>query len=70
LAKHIRRKERRPMTMEEWRNSPESARNKPTLTPEEAQRITDEAIAHGDVWDVQEKINARRFQSECGGGLD
>jgi hypothetical protein len=69
LAKHICRKER-PMTMEEWVNSPESGRNKPTLTPEEAQRIADEAIAGGQIWDVQEKINARRFQAECGGGLD
>jgi hypothetical protein len=69
MAKPVRRKER-PMTMEEWINSPESARNKPKLNLEQAQRITDEAIAHGDVWDVQEKINARRFQAECGGGLD
>ena len=59
MAKYIRNKQR-PMTMEEWRNSPDSARNKPKLTPEEAQKITDEAIECGQVWDVQEKINARR----------
>jgi hypothetical protein len=57
------------MTMEEWRNSPESFRNKPKLTEAEAQRIADEAIAGGQKWDVQEKINARRFEAECGGGL-
>ena len=60
------------MSMEEWRNSPESARNKPKLTPEEAQKITDEAIEGGQVWDVQEKINARRqaeLNTECGFGL-
>ena len=49
------------MTMEEWRNSPESIRNKPKLTEAEAQRIVDEAISGGQVWDVQEKINARRL---------
>jgi len=57
------------MSIKEWVKSPESARNKPKLSPEQAQRISDEAISHGDVWDVQEKINARRFQAECGGGL-
>ena len=46
--------------MDEWRNSPKSALNNPKLTPEEAQQITDEAIAHNHKWDVQEKINARR----------
>ena len=46
--------------MDEWRNSPKSARNSPKLTPEQAQQITDEAIAHNHKWDVQEKINARR----------
>jgi hypothetical protein len=46
--------------MDEWRNSPKSARNNPKLTPEQAQQITDEAIAHNHKWDVQEKINARR----------
>jgi len=43
LAKHIRNKQR-PMTTEEWANSPQSARNNPKLSPEEAQRIADEAI--------------------------
>ena len=60
------------MSMEEWRNSPESARNKPKLTPEQAQKIADEAIAGGQKWDVQEKINARRkaeLNTECGFGL-
>ena len=50
----------KPLTMDEWRNSPKSARNNPKLTPEEAQQIIDEAIAHNHKWDVQEKINARR----------
>ena len=50
----------KPLTMDEWRNSPKSARNSPKLTPEQAQQITDEAIAHNHKWDVQEKINARR----------
>ena len=59
MAKHIRHKQR-PMTTEEWANSPQSARNNPKLSPEEAQRIADEAIAGGQIWDVQEKINARR----------
>jgi hypothetical protein len=48
------------MSMEEWRNSPENARNNPKLSPEDAKRISDEAIAGGQKWDVQEKINARR----------
>ena len=72
LAKHIRNKQR-PMTMEEWRNSPESFRTKPQLTEAEAQRIADEAIAGGQVWDVQEKINARRLaerEAENGEVLD
>ena len=60
---------RRFMSMDEWRNSPLSARNKPKLTAQQAQQISDEAIAGGKVWDVQEKLNARRFQIECGGGL-
>lgn len=55
--------------MEEWINSPKSARNNPKLTPEQAQKITDEAIAGGQKWDVQEALNARRFQAECGLGL-
>ena len=59
MAKHIRKREG-PMTTEEWRNSPESARNNPKLTPEKALRIIDEAIEGGQIWDVQEKINARR----------
>jgi hypothetical protein len=59
MAKHIRKREG-PMTTEEWRNSPESARNNPKLNPEQAQRIIDEAIEGGQIWDVQEKINARR----------
>ena len=56
------------MSMEEWRKSPEYWRNNPPLSPEKAQQIADEAIASGQIWDVQEKINARR-QAECGGGL-
>ena len=59
MAKHIRNKQR-PMTTEEWANSPQSARNNPKLSPEEAQRIADEAISGARIWDVQEKINARR----------
>lgn len=71
LAKPIRNKQR-PPSMEEWRKSPLSVRNNPKLSPEDAQRIADEAIAGGQIWDVQEKINARRRAeraAECGGGL-
>jgi hypothetical protein len=60
------------MSMEEWRKSPQSARNNPKLSPEKAQQIADEAIAGGQKWDVQEKINARRqadLNTECGLGL-
>ena len=60
------------MSMDEWRKSPQSARNNPKLSPEKAQQIADEAIAGGQKWDVQEKINARRqaeLNTECGGGL-
>jgi hypothetical protein len=45
---------------EAWENSPHNTRKNPKLSPEEAQRITDEAIAGGQIWDVQEQINARR----------
>ena len=58
--------------MDEWRKSPQSARNNPKLSPERAQQIADEAIAGGQKWDVQEKINARRqaeLNTECGLGL-
>jgi len=58
--------------MEEWRKSPENPRNTPKLTDERAKQLADEAIAHGNKWDPQEKINARR-QAEraaaCGGLL-
>lgn len=57
--------------MDEWRNSPQNPRNNPKLPPEKLQQISDEAIAGGQKWDVQEKINARRrteIQAECGGG--
>lgn len=60
------------MSMDEWRKSPDSARNRPKLSPERAQQIADEAIAGGQKWDVQEKINARRradLNTECGFGL-
>jgi hypothetical protein len=60
LTKNIRNWER-PMTSEEWRNSRQNAGNNPKLSPEQAQKIVDEAIAHAVVWDVQEKINARRL---------
>lgn len=43
--------------------------SKPKLSPEKAQSIADEAIAGGQKWDVQEKINARRIAeiaAECG----
>jgi tRNA A-37 threonylcarbamoyl transferase component Bud32 len=63
---------RKLMTKEEWENSPHNTRKNPKLSPEEAQRIADEAIAGGQIWDVQEKINARRradLNAECGGGL-
>jgi hypothetical protein len=60
------------MSMDEWRKSPQSARNNPKLSPEKAQQIADEAIAGGQKWDAQEKINARRqveLNTECGIGL-
>ena len=60
------------MSMEEWRNHPDNARNTPKISPEFGQKIEDEAIAHGHKWEVQEKINARRLaelQAECGSGL-
>ena len=68
LAKHVRNKQR-PLTVTERRELPDSARNNQKLTPEQAQKIADEAIAGGQKWDVQEKINARRRAMECGGGL-
>ena len=52
---------RRFQSMEEWRNSPDNPRNNPKLSPEENQRIIDETLAHGHIWEVQEKINARRL---------
>ena len=54
---------------EEWDNHPANRLKKPNLTEAEAQRIADEAVTGGQKWDVQEKINERRRQSECGGGL-
>jgi serine/threonine-protein kinase RIO1 len=60
------------MSKEEWANSPLNARNNPKISPERAQQLYDEAIAHNHKWDVQEQINARRLsdlQSECGDGL-
>lgn len=60
------------MSTAEWRKSPENARNNPKLTEAEAQRIIEEAISGGQIWDVQEEINARRRAErnlECGGGL-
>ena len=60
------------MSMDEWRKSPQSARNNPKLSSEQAQRIADEAVAGGQKWDAQEKINARRqaeLNTECGLGL-
>ena len=58
--------------MEEWRNHPDNPRNTPKISPEENQRLLDEALAAGQKWDVQERINARRLadlNAECGGGL-
>jgi hypothetical protein len=63
---------RKQITGEEWEKSPFNIRKNPKLTPEQAQKIADEAIAGGQKWDVQEKINARRRAErdpECGGGL-
>lgn len=57
---------------EEWRDSPDNPRNKPKLSPEDAKRITDEAIAGGQKWDTFEATKARR-QAEnaafCAGDL-
>jgi hypothetical protein len=47
--------------MDEWRNSPNNPRNNPKLSLEDTQRIIDEAIGGGQIWDVQEKINVRRL---------
>lgn len=58
--------------MEEWRKSPQNPRNTPKLSLDEAQTITDEAIAGGRVWKPQEEINARRLKelkAQCGGVL-
>ena len=60
------------MSMEEWRRHPDNPRNTPKISPEENQRLLDEALATGQKWDVQERINARRLadlNAECGGGL-
>jgi hypothetical protein len=59
-------------TREEWRNSPENPRNNPKLSPEDAQRIADEAMAGGQKWDVFEATQARRqaeLNAICGSGL-
>lgn len=64
LAKRNARRTR-PLTVAERRGLV----NKQKLSPERARKITDEAINGGKVWDVQEKINARRRSMECGGGL-
>ena len=63
LAKRNARRTR-PLTVAERRGLV----NKQKLSPERARKITDEAINGGKVWDVQEKINARRRAMECGGG--
>jgi hypothetical protein len=58
------------MSMEEWRRHPDNPRNTPKISPEENQRLLDEALAAGQKWDVQERINARRLadlNAECGG---
>ena len=68
LAKHIRNTQR-PLTVAERRALPDGPRNNQKLTPEQAQKISDEAIANGKKWDVQEKINNRRRAMECGDGL-
>lgn len=63
---------RSQISKDAWENSPHNTRKNPKLTPEEAQRIADEAIAGGQKWEVQEQINARRRaerDAECGGGL-
>ena len=52
---------KKAMSMEEWRNHPDNPRNTPKISPEENQRIIDEALAAGQKWDVQERINARRL---------
>ncbi len=52
---------RRIQSMDEWRNSPDNPRNNPKISPEENQQIIDETLVHGYIWEVQEKINARRL---------
>ncbi len=69
MSKRTRSK---PLTPEEWAAHPSNARTNPKLSPEDAKRITDEAISGGQVWEVQEKINARRKAENaaiCGSGL-
>ncbi len=58
------------MSMEEWRRHPDNPRNTPKISPEANQRLLDDALAAGQKWDVQERINARRLadlNAECGG---
>ncbi len=62
----------RYISPQDWEKHPANRLNNPKMTEDEAQRIADEAIAGGQKWDVQEKINARRRAeraTECGGGL-
>lgn len=49
------------MSMEEWRNHPDNPRNTPKISPELGQKIEDETLAQGVIWQVQEKINTRRM---------
>jgi len=57
------------MSKEAWDKNPANRLKNPKLAEAEAQRITDEALAAGQKWDVQEQINQRRRAAECGGGM-
>lgn len=64
-------RDRKPRLSPAERNAARLARQD-RMSEEKAKKITDEAIAGGKVWDVQEKINKRRkaeIDAQCGGGL-
>jgi len=58
LAKRVRKGA--PLTEEEWRNSPQNPGNHAKISEEENQRIAEEALAEGEIWEMQERINTRR----------
>lgn len=70
---------KKPISLADWRKSPKNPRNKPKLSPEEANRISKEAIAKGKKLDMArpgcslKKTDSRTdaytpAKSECGSG--